>query len=487
MTTRLSGIARRHIVLGAALLYFVLLGGAELGPFLPIRVLNGIIGAAFVVAWIRQLPQRADLTDRLVLGALLAFLAMCILSAFPRTALDAAADAIVYAAVFSVTRWELRGGLRHHRPDGRHGARGNRKTRDRRLHGMVGLVAGVGRGGRDAPATRRTAERRAVPAAPMSWPCSIALLAPAMIWLIRRRIVWVLWSVGLVFGTAVVLMAGGRAVWAAIAVVAIGWVLSHRLPSRRMGAVLGAIGLVVIAIALVTGIGGTMLERLGATSTIELRAAYWIETLQQMARAPIEGWGPRKLSTFITLGDYFDTQAFVPRHADNAVIQLLGEGGVIGLVALGLIAAAVVVGARRTSTSAQVGIAGVALFCLLSITDNPSDTASLAVVGIMWAAIACPPDPALARQSVPRARALRFASLAVAGVAALAIAGTAVAAAVYERASAEQDADPAAAISLLEASATLDPGLGPVSTKPWPQALGGGRPRSRRTGARCRD
>ncbi len=102
-----AGLTMSDLLLCAALEYFVVIGGTDLGVLTPFSALNALIGAGVVAVWIVELPRRGDLVDRLVVIALLIYLATCVLSAFPRQSFVAATDALAYAAVFSLARWRF--------------------------------------------------------------------------------------------------------------------------------------------------------------------------------------------------------------------------------------------------------------------------------------------------------------------------------------------------------------------------------------------
>src|SRR5205823_2129340 len=88
--------------------YMVLLGGTLLGEVIPeVRILTAILASALVVNYLLQAPRHSDGLDRLILVALLLFLAAAILSQYPRQSLDAALGAFGYAAGLFFARRQL--------------------------------------------------------------------------------------------------------------------------------------------------------------------------------------------------------------------------------------------------------------------------------------------------------------------------------------------------------------------------------------------
>lgn len=450
------GLTPSDLLLGAALTYFLVVGGTELGGFLPFRILNAAIGAAVVAIWLLRLPQRADRTDALVLGALTLYLLACVLSAFPRVSFSAGVEAMVYAALFSLARWEL--------------------ARDSAARSAI-LVMGVAAAGiglliisvwggvwRDWLLLVGTVPPLDVrlPVGPYRHAHTVAmlmaLLSPALLLLLRDRKSRLIGAAGLVLALFVVLMAGSRGVWAAVAVVVAGTIVLRGPRWRRVFVWLAVGAAVIVVAAVITGLVATFIERLAATSTLSLRFAYWEETLQQWAQRPLAGWGPGSFDIVVTLGDYFDTQSYVPRHADNALIQLLGEAGLLGIGTLALIAAAIIVGVRAAGArSSAWGVAGVILFILMSATDNPSDTPNLVVVAILWAALAAPSGIAEQGAVIQRSALMRRVTVAASLVVSAAVASVLVAAAAFDQARTAED--PSAAREALETSLRFDPGM----------------------------
>lgn len=94
--------------------------------------------------------------------------------------------------------------------------------------------------------------------------------------------------------------------------------------------------------------------------TIVSRLDHWAEALRLFAASPVIGWGP---------GSYVDVSR-IPwqNHADNALLTLLAEQGLVGVLALAPLAVVVVL-RWRTSTSPLVRLA--LLACLLqNVVDD---------------------------------------------------------------------------------------------------------------------
>ena len=151
-----------------------------------------------------------------------------------------------------------------------------------------------------------------------------------------------------------------------------------------------------VALLLIAGVAQPLLTRLTGTSTISLRGAIWDATLDQWLAHPLVGSGPGSFSSTFTLSGFFNTYADVNRHADNAVVQLLAEAGLVGIASLSALLAALVVGVRNARFR-WAPVTGLAIFAFASFTDNPSDSAHLVVIAIAWMAIATPrtasPEP----------------------------------------------------------------------------------------------
>lgn len=451
-------LSPRTALLGAALVWFVLVGGTELGALsTQVRAINAVIGAAIVGYWLWQVPRRADRTDLLVIGALLAFLVACVASDYRRMSLEAGTSALAWAAAFSVARWEV----------------ADRRAA-RTLVTVLGACAVVlilvilplwATVWADWLAITGS-----IPPLDLILPVGpyrsfhvvamlFALLLPSLFLLASRRLVNVVAYIGFVLSLALIYVTGSRTVWLALVLSVVPVVFTLGRRSRRMTT--AAVGVAVVALAglALTGVLGVIVGRLATTSTIELRLEIWSNSLQLWLADPLFGSGPGSFSAAFTFSDYFVQYERVGRHADNAVVQLLMEGGLLGMATLGLLTAALVVGVRQArGRYPPLALMGMAIFAVTSLTDNPSDTTNLVVIGLCWAALCTP--AAETRQAMVRAPSWRTAA---AGAAALVVAGAsgailAASAAFDEAQVVARSGDTDAAIRALDRSVALDPG-----------------------------
>lgn len=444
------------MALAATLVFMVVLGGTDAGRYVTaVRAVNAAIGALFVLVWLRRAPNEADRVDRLVLGATLLFLLTCVTSQFMRDSFDAATTVVAFAAVLFVARGTL---VAPH-------------ARDLAITvlAFIGLAvsvaflalwAAVWLKWVSIPGAGPPPLDLMLPVGPYRHyhvvGTTVAVLMPALVVLARRPVVWPLGLIGLATSAAVLFMSGSRTAWLALAV---GMLLPAVKPIRsRLGRVprrvwlIGSAGLVLV---LVAGVAQPILARLTATSTIELRGAIWGATLGQWLTHPLVGSGPGSFFSTFTLSGYFDTYLEVGRHADNAVIQLLAEAGLVGMGALALVFAALVSGIR-TGGAGWAPMAGLSIFALASFTDNPSDSGHLVLIAIVWMALATPRRTSGVIRRTQRA--VRIPAYAAAVVIALASASTLTASRTYDLAAAANErGETGQVVSSLKWATALDP------------------------------
>jgi O-antigen ligase/tetratricopeptide (TPR) repeat protein len=445
------------MVLAAALLFVVLIGGTDAGRFLTVvRGATALVGAGMILNWILRVRD-SDLVDRLVLAALLFFLLACVLSTNPRESFEASTSALAFAAAAFVAR----------------GALATQRSQDLAvtilaLCGIVLSAAFVFVWGTawlwwfDASGGMLPPLDLILPVGPYRHyhvvGTTMALLMPALFVLARRPRVWPLAIIGIVCSATVVLMSGSRTVWLAIggglvATVAV-LIAQRRVRISPAWWLLGA-GAVSLAV-LVLLLGGPLGSRLLGTSTVALRGALWEATLSRWLLDPLTGAGPGSFSTEITLSGFFASYDGIGRHADNAVVQVMAEAGVLGLAALGLLAAATVIGVRRSKLR-LAPTAALVIFCVASLTDNPSDSAHLVVIGIVWFAVATPRNPITTVRVRPNPW-MRVGFVASLGVIAVACAALLLASLAYDRAAARRaGGDEPGALEELSLAARLDP------------------------------
>ena len=455
--SRVGRLPVRTMLLVAAVVWFVLLGGTELGQVhTAIRTINAVIAAAIIGLWLWRLPKRADTADILLLGALLAFLAACVVSTFPRLSLDAATTAMAFTAACSVARWEV--------SDAR---AGRALVTTLAFCGLGLILVFVGLWG--SIWLEWFDVEGSIPPLDLLLPVGpyrgyhvvgmlFALLLPAMLLLARRRGIGVVGWVGAALSLLLIYMSGSRTVWLALGIVAAAWLAWAFVRDRRIAVLAGAI---VFGVLLVLGVRGSLpdlMARLTTSGTLDLRAQIWQQSLSTWLAHPLTGTGPGSFSQAFTLGDYFVTVDRVGRHADSAIIQILMEAGALGLATVVALCAATVVGVYRAGDrSNPMAVAGLGLFVLMSFTDNPSDTAFLVVIAICWFALAAPSVDVPERAWTPSWRTAGIAVTAV--VVVVAVASSLAAAAAFDASQAAARAgNQGATLDQLDTAVALDPG-----------------------------
>jgi O-antigen ligase len=456
MTHRGSDHLLRETALAATLIFMVLVGGTDAGRYVTaLRALNALVGAAFIVIWLRRAPRETDTVDRLVLAATLLFLLTCVTSQFTRDSFDAATTVIAFAAVLYVAR----------------GTMATARARELTITvlALSGLALSViflllwgavwakwiSISGAGLPPLDLV-----LPVGPYRHyhvvGTTVAVLMPALVVLARRPLVWPLGVIGIAAGTCVVFMSGSRTAWLALAagmLLPAVTVIGPQL--RRLPRSVWLIASAGVALLVIAGITQPVITRLTVTSTLEVRGAIWSATIGQWLAHPLVGSGPGSFFSTLTLSGYFDTYLEVGRHADNAVIQLLAEAGVVGIGALALVVAALVAGVRKVGAQ-WAPMAGLSVFAFASLTDNPSDSAHLVLIAIVWMALATPRGS----QPVPRPTnpAIRISAYAAAVVIGIATTTTLAASWSYDSAAAANArGDTPEVLRSLERAATLDP------------------------------
>jgi O-antigen ligase len=438
-----------RVVLAGALVFAGLVGGSEAGQFLvAVRAIAAAIGGVIIAAYLLQAPRRHDRLDLAVLLGLLAFLTACVTSSIPRLSFDAATTAVAYAAAFYVAR------------DAVSDADGRRLAIT--VLGLMGALVAIGYFAAWSAAWLRWASvpgagippvGLALPPAPYGHHYLVgtlaAILLPACVAHARRPLVWPIGVAGSIAGIAVVLMSGSRTVWLSLVValvVAVATGARLRRPAWRW--VLPALAVALVGFALV---GGDLVRRLATTSTVESRLEIYAASVERWLDAPLLGHGPGTYSAQMVLAGHDELLT----HGHNALVQMLVEGGALGLAGLLVIVGAVTVTALRRRPRDTVGLAGMSMFAAAALTDNPTVFGFLVVPAIAWASIACPREPG------PMRTASRWASrstLGLAGAGAVAVLATIGAAWFYEAAGpAAARGDSRAVVAALRTATALDP------------------------------
>jgi O-antigen ligase len=450
----------------AGLVYFLLLGGTSSGPLIPLlQGLTIALSAVLVVAWVRQLRRGSDLVDRLVIGALLLFLAACLLSAFPRQSLDAALGAVGFSATFGLARRELADPV-------------SRRALVNVL-GAIGLVMVIGvvaAWGWIWLSWLQLTGWRGIPPLDLDLPSAVwahqhdlviflCLLAPA-IWLGRgqgvRRVVA---AIALAALGLVIVMDGSRTVWLAVGLASLvvgAFAMSAEFRSRKAllwGAV--AVGMLVV-IGVAGGAVGEVVRRVTTISTLDARFAQWVAAVDLWSHRPLQGEGPGSFPFLLRLTDYFQTHGYVSRHPDNAYVHLIADVGLLGVTAWSLLLAALVVGMRRAASAEPALIWALVVVVVAGIGTDPFAYGFLVVPVIVWAAYLMPYQSMSANADARTPMRAWMTRVAAVGVGVVAAAQVATLAASFAYQSAQIDVSAGRlgdADEALTLAVVLDPGM----------------------------
>lgn len=441
--------------------YFVLIGGTSLGELDPrLMLLNGMLGAVLITAYVTRLPTIGDRLDHAVLVSFLLFAAAAVMSTFPRQSFDSLLGALAYAAAFFVGRGLL--------------ASEARRDVFRKVAIGLSLALTMLTIGRWLPTVVQWWTLTGV-APPLDLSLSgepwghrydvallVVVLYPAW-WMGKpsqvRQLVAVL--VGMLC-LAVVLVAGSRTVWLAT-LVASAWLLlppmydrARRLPRAPYLLVLGL--MTILGLAAVTGLGETLVTRLSNLSSLGWRTAMWIPLAELWTESTIAGFGPGSFPWLLQLAGYFDTNSWAPRHPDNAIVQGLTEAGLLGIAAMGVLVATVLLAVLRGgSRAAQWALV---VFAIASLGGNPTDFPFLVMVACAWAAYGAPRHGMARRDHRPPSLHMRAAKVSALLVIVVAYLSTTLAAFAYSSArDAISSMRPAQALSSLDQAVALDPGM----------------------------
>lgn len=166
----------------------------------------------------------------------------------------------------------------------------------------------------------------------------IALLYPA--WWVgraskaRQAIAIVVGVVGLVL----IVIAGSRTVWVAVALAAAVALLPRSVaqfrprPRAGISVAIGAVSVGGAAVAV--GVAGPLIERLLSFASASWRIAMWEPLVGLWGEQPLPGVGPGAFLGVLQLTTHFDMNAHAPRHPDNALSQALPEAGLLGIAAI---------------------------------------------------------------------------------------------------------------------------------------------------------
>jgi len=448
----------RLIALGALVAYFMLVGGTTVGDFgTQIRALNAVLGALVVLLWIAGLPKRLDVIDIGVACALAAFLLASIASPYPRLSFEPAVAGMAYAAAFSLARREL--------------ASPAARSMLLAVFAITGAVVSLVVLSLWLP---RLAEWTALTGNPppldLRLPSGpyrhqhiaamlIALTLPALLSLATHRRFRPLVLTGVILAASAVAVSTSRTVWLSLAVTGgLAFLLGIRLRRHHLvvGLVLLALGALGIAFS---GAWAGLADRLSSISTIASRIEIWVAALDIWASHPGSGTGPGTFPAALMSTDYFRELVPPPRHAHNALVQLVAEAGVVGVLGVGALSVTMLWSLRagRRHPFHTVAVVGLLSFLLMSAMENPSDTANVTVIGILWAAMLFPESTG--DRDVRGSKVVwRAPAVAAAALVSLGIAMTATASAAFDdarRAAADGNTD--RAIDALTTAIRADP------------------------------
>lgn len=447
----------------AVIAYGVLLGGSAIGEVQAgLLLVNGLVAAPLVIAYVRRAPRRADRLDGAVILGLILFSCAGLLSSFPRQSFDSLLTALVFAAALFMARDVLASA------PARRAAVGTLQA----LSGLLTIAVAV----RWLPLVAEwwaLTDWLVIPpldinldAYPWGHRHDLALLVAILYpswWLSRPGPVKV--GAAVVVGllaTMIVVVDGSRMLWLAIAVASFlvfipRWV--HAAQSDRRVRLLSLVAAALAATLVVgTGLGGTVSDRILTFTTLGARSAMWLPLTELWLTHPLAGLGPGSFPWLLQLTDFFDVNTWAPRHPDSLLFQLLPEAGLLGLASVGLVGLAVVSAVRQSS----LVLAKWALLtaAITGIGANPTDFRFLVVVAAVWVALAAPHSTAVPREPAAltsRIRAPFFAALTLIGIA---YGSTVVAAFQYEDARSQiHRGDLPSAEASLTSALRLDPGM----------------------------
>lgn len=463
-----KGIGAGALSLIAIGVYWVLVGGTDAGVIVtPVRALNAGLAGVCIWLWMRA-PQRGiDRIDIATLVTLLSFLISAIFSTFPRISLDAAAAAVAWTAALFIGR--------------RLASQAHIRRFALEILGATGVALALLFGLLWVWTWYRFFELTGF----HSWPplglalptlifrhphvvaLTVVVLAPAVLSLWPRRglrPVVILAISAIVF---IAIASGSRTIWLASlissALTTAMFVRDRELSGRRVNQliVLFIIAVALLAVALLAvvwqlGIGQQVLDRLTTSGSIGARGEIWRAALHALTVDPLTGSGPGTFVQALPLSGYFQLNAFAPRHADNALIQLLSEGGLVAVA--GAVVGATVVGNGLWKSGMKSAVWATAFLALSAFSDNPTDTAALNAIGIWWIALAAPSTSE--QPAVQRSRPLAGATGAAFAFLIAAYVSVTVAAFVHDSAMQHAKAgDLEAARRSLRLVTALDPGM----------------------------
>ena len=390
----------RNLAWIALLGYLILLGGTPQGEGIALtQVVNAMFAFGLTTAWVLQARRSADLVDLAAAAAVLLFAAAGILSDYPRESFEAVVRVFAVAAGFCLVRRRLD-------PT-------NRLAAERTLGWLavlVSVVLAVAWLGGSWGGWLQASHWSVVP--PGNVPLETfgfghrhaaalvsILLIPAT-WATSFRRHHPVVTVVATFATIVVLLIDGSrnnllAVLGATMAIAISRAWRVRPPRRRD---------VAWGVALLVGVGGlvaiaapSLLTRVSNIWTVGARIQLWSDSLAVWVQHPLAGIGPGNFPFALFQSSHFQTSSFDPRHPDNAIVQLLVEAGLLGVLASTLVVIALVRRARSRWQSEPRAAWTCLVFGIACLAANPTDFVFLLCPAVFGAAFLVPPGPNLQR------------------------------------------------------------------------------------------
>lgn len=451
------------MIFGAAatMWYVVLLGGTSLGELDPtLRLVNGVLGGALILACLVIARRDPDRLDHWVLAAVVLFAISGMFSVFPRQSFDSVLAALAYGAGFLVAR----------RVVAMPGASQLLLWMLQAMSALLTLIVAVAWVPQFVEwwiATGRTV----VPPLDFNLNATpwghrhdltllLAMLYPSWWTGARRQIQrWATLPIGAAVA-AIVIIDGSRTIWIAMVMAALLLLAPPTYDAARRrprAAMLTVAGLAMLAAGLLlSDLGRPLIERVTTIDTLQARSAMWGSLVDAWLTRPITGFGPGAFPWVLQQTAYFDANSWAPRHPDSIPFQLIAETGIIGVAAIACLLIAVVPPLLRMPTLAAWPLL---TFAIAGIGASPTDFPFLIATTIAWAAFGVPRAMSVDRSQAPAGRG-RIAILVVAVIVAGLYVSTSVAAHAYAIAvRAATQGQFASAIAALDISASLDPGL----------------------------
>lgn len=454
--------ARRRlaVLLSMVLLwYVVVLGGTSVGELNPwLRLVNALVSFTLIAIYVVRLPHRADRLDRGVVAAILLFSLAGVLSVFPRQSFDAVLSALTYGAALFVAREVT-------------AIAGTGRLLVWMLRALSIFITALVTSAWIPLFIEWWVLTDTVPpldlnlsAAPWGHRHDLTLLVVMLYpsWWTGRLRPYVL-GIGLLVGIAafaIVIIDGSRTLWLGLAVATVSVVAprAYRMVRARPVSlfVLGTGLTVAGGLFLLSGFGGSLLERLLTTNTLAARSTMWSALTEAWLSRPLSGLGPGSFPWVLQQTKYFETNTWAPRHPDSVIFQLLPEAGLLGIMALVCMLVVALPAVMRAPASARWSLVA---FAVVGIGANPTDFAFLLATALAWMAYAVPHEsfPAAPR---PAAGPVRVAALGAIAAIAVIYAGTVGGGFAYAAAAgAGANGEYARAHRYLDLAVKLDPGM----------------------------